>query len=82
MYAFPLFPIAAYGFNGYKGCPGAEFFHCGSPTSVNSLTVEECETFRLGMTPQEAADFLVLGEAMWSGYTPTDTCGDTAVSLL
>lgn len=75
-------PIAAHGFSGYKGCPGAEFFRCGSSTSVSSLTVEECQTFRLGMTPQEAADFLMLGEAMWSGYTPVNTCGDTTVSSL
>ena len=71
---------AEYGFNGYKGCPGADFFRCGSTTSVTSLTVEECESFRLGMTPQEAETFLQLGESLWTVSMPDDTCSDTTVS--
>ena len=74
--------IGRYGFNGYKGCPGAEFFRCGSTTSVGSLTEEECRSFRLGMTPKEAETFLVLRDQMWNGYTPDDTCSDTPVSSL
>ena len=55
---------ATYGFRGYKGCPGAEFFRCdGFPAS---LTEEECKSFTLGMTEAEAELFLVEGDNLWS----------------
>ena len=56
--------IARYGFSGYKGCLGAEFFRCDG--FVSSLTVQECETFTLGMTPAEADLFLSLGASLWN----------------
>ena len=56
--------VATYGYDGYKGCVGAEFFRCdGFPAN---LTEEECETFTLGMTEAEAEVFLSQGENLWS----------------
>jgi hypothetical protein len=61
------------GFDGYKGCLGAEFFRCDG--FVESLTEEECRTFTLGMTPAEADQFLTDGASLWNILTvePTRT---------
>jgi hypothetical protein len=74
---------AAYGFRGYKGCLGAEFFRCDG--FVESLTEEECRTFTLGMTPAEADQFLTDGASLWNILTvePTRThpfCQDSVSS--
>ena len=56
--------VGTYGYDGYKGCVGAEFFRCdGFPAT---LTEEECETFTLGMTRAEAEVFLSEGSLRWS----------------
>ena len=77
------YSTAAYGFRGYKGCLGAEFFRCDG--FVASLTEEECETFTLGMTPAEADQFLTDGASLWNlvsqAAKDTVVCNSVSVSV-